>query len=155
MAVDFGGLLFGDFFAGYTQRDFDDSRLSTIDGPDFGVDLTWYVTPLTTIVGSASRTIEETTILGASGYFASRGALSIDHELLRNLLILLDGGFQNNDYEGITRSDDIVTARAEARYLINRHAYLSGSYRFRRRDSDAINQDFTDNSGVVSVKLQY
>ena len=113
------------------------------------------MTPLTTVVGSASRTIEETTILGASGFFASRGSLSVDHELLRNLLILLDGAFQNNDYQGIDRSDDIFSARAEARYLINRHAYLTGSYAFRRRNSDAVGQDFTDNTGLVSVRVQY
>ncbi len=155
VSLDLGGLLFGDVFFGYKKQEFDDTQLSAVEGPDFGADLTWNVTPLTTIVGSASRTIRETTIRGASGFFATRGSLSVDHELLRNLLILLDGSFQNNDYEGITRSDDIFSARAEARYLINRHAYLSGSYRFRRRDSDAVGQDFTNNVGLVSVRVQY
>lgn len=152
--VDLGGLLFGDFFIGYREQDYDAAALEDLSGVSFSGELTWNVTPLTTVVAAARRTIEETTIAGSSGFFANRGTLSVDHELMRNVLVLLDGGFQRNDYEGIDRQDDIVTAGAEARYLVTRNLYLSGAYRFRNRDSDS-GADFTENAGLVKVGVQY
>ena len=83
--LDLSGVLSGDVFAGYRSQDYDDARLETISGPVVGAALTWNVTALTTVKGSVSRTVLETTQSGASGFFNTRVGASVDHELRRNL----------------------------------------------------------------------
>jgi hypothetical protein len=39
--IDVTAVLFGDVFAGFITRDFDDASLKKIDGATAGVDLTW------------------------------------------------------------------------------------------------------------------
>ena len=87
VAVDLTGITFGDVFVGYREQWFDDDNLSTIEGITAGANITWNVTPLTTVHGGIVRRVEETTAAGTGGFFATRYSLSADHELLRNLLL--------------------------------------------------------------------
>jgi hypothetical protein len=103
--VDFGGLVFGDLFVGYRSQDYDDSSLDDIDGFGGGADITWNATTLTTIGFSALGDIKETTVAGASGRMVATGEVTVDHELLRNLLLAANASVTRDDYEGISRTD--------------------------------------------------
>jgi hypothetical protein len=61
MEVDFGGVIFGDFFAGYRYQNYDDSTLDSLSGFGAGGEITWNVTKLTTIIGSLTGDLAETT----------------------------------------------------------------------------------------------
>jgi hypothetical protein len=154
--IDFGGLIFGDFFAGYSYRNYDDSDLDTIDGVDVGADFTWNVTPLTTITGGVARIIEETTQNSASGRYVTTGTVGVDHELLRNLIVGASGGIENDDYEGISREDWIYTAGASVDYFLNRYVFMGADYSFRHRDSDETGiDDYYENIVGVTLGVQY
>lgn len=158
--IDFGGIIFGDFFAGYRSQDFDDPALDSVDGPTIGADITWNVTPLTTIVGSVSRDIRETTTTDSAGNsssarFFTTVALSADHELLRNLLLGAHVSASQDDFEGIERTDEIYRAEINATYMLNRYFYISGGYSFRMRDSDVSTEDFMENVFFLSLRTQY
>ncbi len=153
--VDFGGLVFGDFFAGYSRQSFDDSQLDTVDGPTVGAEITWTVTPLTTIVGSIERDIVETTSAGSSGRFLTTGRLSADHELLRNLLIGADAAVTHDDFEGIDQTDLLYVAGIDATYMMNRYLYISGGYTFRMRDAEISSNDYTENVFMIRLRTQY
>lgn len=159
--LDFGGVTFGNVFAGYRSQDYDDPTLDSVDGPVVGADVTWNVTPLTTIMGSISREIRETTARDpvtnetASGRFFTTVELSADHELLRNLLLGASVSYSNDDFEGIDRSDDIYRAGLNARYLINRYFQVIGGYRLRIRNSDNAASEFTENVAYVRLRVQY
>ncbi len=159
LEADFGGIVFGDFFAGYRSQDFDDSQLDTLEGPVVGADITWNVTPLTTIVGRASRLIRETTRKqsgqAASGRFLTTVGLSADHELLRNLLLGANASVSHDDFEGIDRTDLIYIAGVNAKYMLNRYFYVSGGYDFRMRDGDSSTDDFTENIFFIRLRAQY
>jgi hypothetical protein len=136
LTFDLSGVTAGDVFAGYQkQRLNDDSNLDNIDGPTFGASLNWSATTLTTVGARVVRNIETTTLNGASGYWATLGELTVDHELLRNLLLNFTGTVTQNDYKGISREDYIYTAGAGAKYMMNRNFYATLGYRFRTRDS--------------------
>ena len=152
--LDLGGVIFGDVFAGYTRQSFDDPTFGAVQGADFGADMTWTVTPLTTIGGTASRTVEDTTIVGASGFFRNEVGLSADHELLRNLILGVDGRYSFDDYQGISREDRNIALGADARYLLNRNIYLSMGYNFRHRES-TVAADFAENIALLSLRAQY
>jgi len=161
VTADFGGITFGEFFAGYQSQNYDDPVLSTASGPVVGADITWNVTPLTTVVGSISRVVRESTtqdaVTGnfASGRYFSTAGLRVDHELMRNVLLGADVSASQDDFEGISRADEIYRAGVDAKYLINRYANIGGIYRFRMRDSDVAGAEFTENLFLLRVQVQY
>jgi hypothetical protein len=141
---DVTGVIFADGFIGYREQDYKDPRLATASGMSGGAALTWNVTRLTTVTGSIVRDVQETVISGASSYFGTRFALGVDHELLRNLILNGNVSYENDAFEGISRSDDLYSAGAGARYLINNNFWLSGGYQYLTRKSDA-STNFDDN----------
>lgn len=150
-AVDFTGLLFGEAFVGYREEQFDDERLDDVNGFSFGVDLTYNITRLTTLQLSGEGDIESTTIAGANGNFNRQIELSVDHELLRNLIVSGLIGFEQDDFESLDRVDDRINVGAGVTYLINRNFAVEGDYEFTDRSSDDPTVEFTRN--VVRVGL--
>ncbi len=144
------GASFLDVFAGRIERDYDDPALPDIDSPWFGGRLVWNPTGLTTVTADVRRTVEETTFGASSGYQATRFGITADHELRRNLL--LHGGiyWQNNDYEGLARDDDLSGISVGARYMMNRFFSIQLEYRQRERDSSAAD---TNDYGTDIVML--
>lgn len=140
--IDFTGLLFGEARVGYIRRDYDDGDLDDIQGPGAYVNLTWNITTLTSLVFDASTAIVETTQFGASGNFQSTAGVEVQHELLRNLILIGRLGYQRDDFQGIDRTDNTVRARATARYLLNRNLSLDVGYEFATRDSDVRGADY-------------
>ncbi|HSO42271.1 MAG TPA: outer membrane beta-barrel protein, partial [Rhodospirillales bacterium] len=150
LAVDFG-ITFGEFYAGYLQQFYDDSDLENVSAPTFGGALTWNATTLTTLSLAVERSFLDTTAAAASGYVSTAGELTIDHELLRNVILTAGGAITNNDYEGIDRTDWFYIGNVGARYLLNRNLYLSAGYLYRHRTSDEVN-NFDQN--VIRIGLQ-
>lgn len=148
---DLTGLIFLDAYAGYRRQEYSDARLGEIDGWASGIKVTWNVTRLTTITGTLDRDIEETTLSNSPGYFQTRAELRADHELLRNLILTASLGYQNDDFQGISRDDDYYLAALGAKYLLNRNFTLSGGYGYRSRESSVAGSDFDEN--VVMLRL--
>jgi hypothetical protein len=154
LTVDFGGITFGDFYVGYRQQDYDDPAFDTINGLDAGAALTWNVTPLTTVIGGVRRTVEETTSAGSGGYFGTEVSLSVDHELLRSLILGLDGRYVMRDYDGIEREDDYFEIGGDVLYMLNRNIYLSAGYEYRDRSSSEAGEDYSQHVAMVRLTLQ-
>jgi hypothetical protein len=148
---DLTGIMFADVFAGYREQDYEAVQLAAIKGPTGGARLTWNVTPLTTITGGVVRTIEETDIANSSGFFATRGDLRVDHELLRNLLLDATLGYERDDFKGIGRGDDYYIAGVGAKYLIDRNFWVLAGYNYANRSSNQRGNSFQDH--LVFVRL--
>ncbi|MGZ9034047.1 MAG: outer membrane beta-barrel protein, partial [Rhodospirillales bacterium] len=153
LAVDFGGITFGEIYAGYLQQFYDDSDLDNVSAPTFGGALAWNATTLTTVSVAVERAVFETTATGASAYVSTSGELTVDHELLRNVILTAGGAVTNNDYEGINRTDWFYIGNLSARYLLNRNLYLSAGYLFRHRTSDEVN-NFDQNVFRIGLQTQ-
>ena len=151
--LDLGAVLYSDVFAGYRKQSYDeDERLPTAEGLTYGGALTWNVTPLTTVRGTARRTVDESTLRRASGYVASAVDLTVDHELRRNLLVGARVGLNRNRYEGIEREDDIVTGRVSGKWLVNRGLQAEFGYRYQRRNSSVDRDDYAKNLVFLNVR---
>jgi len=159
VALDLGGLLFGDVFGGYLYQHYPDKNEDDVSGVNFGMGLDWNVTPLTTISTTVRRQVRETTEDDASSRLTTIGAISVDHELLRNLILNANGSITNDDYEGSSREDYTYEAGAGVRYLMFRNFYAGLSYTFTRRssDNDAPGQDddYTRNLVMISLEGQF
>ncbi len=136
--IDISGITFGEVFVGYISRDYDDPRFLKVDGPIFGGELAWNITGLTTLQLSANRLIKSTTIVGAAGITDTGFTLKLDHELLRDLILSFDVSANNEDFEGIDRSDDIFGMRFEGVYLMNRYLQLRFGVNYLNRDTSPV-----------------
>lgn len=154
VAMDFGGVTFGEIGLGYMSRDYDDARFGTVSGVTANAQVTWNVTTLTSVKLSAQRSIEETISFDSPGFIGTIGTFTVDHELLRNLLL---NGFVNvsrNEYQNITRKDTIVGGGAGATYLLNRWANVSVKFTHANQDSNESTLNYTQNLGLVRLTLQ-
>jgi hypothetical protein len=151
---DLTGIVFADLFIGYRNQDYKDARLATASGITGGGKLTWNVTRLTTLTGEFTHDVQETTVGTASSYFASRAVVNADHELLRNLLLNANLGFERDDFQGITRADDYFVAGLGAKYLLNRNLWFSGGYGYRTRSSNAAGNDFDEHLVFIRLSTQ-
>ena len=157
-ALDLGGIVFGDVFAGWITQDYDASELPTIDAVALGGSVDWNVTPLTTVNGSLERNVGEST-LDASGFLSTEARVGVDHELLRNLILSAEVAFIDNDYEGISgedgRDDEVVEVDARATWLLNRRLHVELSHRFRTRDSSVSGAGYDSRATSLTLRLQY
>lgn len=158
--IDFGGITFGDFFLGYRKQEYDASVFNSSDGPVIGAEITWNVTPLTTLVGTITGQLQESTLSDGMGGFASGSfnttfGLNAQHELLRNLILQGDLRYSNNDYKGIDRTDDTYFAGLSANYLMNRNFYLQGGLGHRQRESNISGSGYKENVVYLRLQAQY
>lgn len=152
--LDITGLVFGDVFVGYINRDYEDASLKSVDALTAGANMTWNVTPLTTLTGDVKREITETTLVSASGTLTASVSGRIDHELLRNLLLSGRLELSRDEFDGTTREDDYVKGMLQVRYLLNRNAYLTLRYEYTERDSSNSNSDFDRNIVLLQIRAQ-
>lgn len=151
---DVTSLVSGEVFLGYLEQDFDSVALQDVDGIAAAVDLSWYVTPLTTINVGASSGVEQADTTGSGGFLAQTVELGVDHELLRNVIITSAVSFENDDFEGINRDEDVIGLDLGAEYLINRNVSLALDYAYEERDSNQAGRDYDRNQVGLTLRLQ-
>ena len=136
-------VLVGEVFAGYTLRSFDDAAFDDANELAFGAGLKWFPSMLTTVRIDAARTVEDTSITAASSFVSTRGELGIDHEVLRNFILSGRIGYENAEYLGVGRNDDILHGSLSGRYLINNSFHLDGGWEYIDRSSTVLPFDYS------------
>jgi uncharacterized protein (PEP-CTERM system associated) len=163
-------LIYGQVYAGYLVQNFAESGLGSTSAPDYGGQLVWNVTQLTTLTfnglrafytGTPSNTgvpSSGTTVIpgtAGNGYLVSSVAANADHELLRNLLLNFNASYENDSFQGITRTDNVFTTGAGVRYLVNRNLFLGGSFTYYQRSSTLTGASYTQNILMLRVGTQF
>jgi hypothetical protein len=157
-------VIFGNVYAGYLVQNYTQSSLGSTPFPDYGGELVWTVTTLTTltfdglrtfVTGTPATTTTITTGPAGNGYLVSSVGVRADHELLRNLLLTLNATYENDNFQGITRTDNVYSAGAGFRYLVNRFLFLGGSFSYYQRSSTASGSSYTQNVVMLRVGTQF
>jgi hypothetical protein len=152
---DVTAVLFGNVAIGYRSQDYDDSRFDTIGDVAGRASLTWNPTGLTTVSALITRgEVIETTLSGSAAIFETAGGVTVDHELLRNLLLQAVVSVSDDDYQDIPRSDTYVRAGFGAKYLMNRYIHLDLSYGYLSLDSNAEGAGFTNNTVFLGAQFR-
>jgi hypothetical protein len=71
------------------------------------------------------------------------------------LLLKLNAGFENDSFQGITRTDNVFIAGAGVRYLVNRNLFLGGSFSYYQRSSTLTGASYTQNILMLRVGTQF
>jgi hypothetical protein len=149
-------LIYGEVYAGYLGQFFHSTNLGSTSTPDAGGRLVWNPTQLTTLVFNGVRTFQTTNAATGgtgNGYLQSLGTVSVDHELRHNLLLNAGASFENDNYQGISRTDNIFSAGANVRYLLNRNLYLGASYVYQQRSSSGTAAGVPYSQSIVMLRL--
>jgi len=146
-------LLQGHLFVGYYTQDYI-APLDDVDGFRFGAALDWFPTNLMTVHLAASHALVDTTLIGASTSAQSQVGVSVDYELLRQLVLNAGVNYLWADFEGAARSDGYLDAFVGGRYFMNRYIALGANYRYGQRESDVPGQDYDVSVVSANISLQ-
>jgi len=139
-AVNLGSALNGEVDLGYFRQDYEDHRFSASQGPGGGANLLWNATDLTSYRLAVSRTVQEeasfVTVTPSSSFVETTGKVSVEHELLRNVLLTASGTYFVDQFSGVSRTDNNYNAYAGAQYLLNRAASVGFDANYWHRDSN-------------------
>jgi hypothetical protein len=167
-------LISGEAYAGYLVQNFAQSGLGSTSTPDYGGQLVWSITQLTTLTFTGlltfssgtpatgtpaigTPTIGTTVVPGAAGnsYLSKIFTVNANHELLRNVRLNLNAGYDSESFQGITRTDNVFTVGAGVRYLVNRNLFLGGYFSFYQRNSTLAGASFNQNILTLRVGTQF
>jgi hypothetical protein len=151
----FSRLLSAQVSAGYLQQDYSNAALKTVQGPAFAASLIWNPTPLMTIKAYLEREVGETTFSTASGRLDTFGGITLDYEVLRNLIIGLGARYGERDYIGSTRLDKLAEISTNVDYKLNRHVSVGSFYSYLTRDSSNASQSYDRHLVGIHAKAQY
>lgn len=146
--------LTGEVSAGYSQRSYDDARLSDLRGPVFDAALIWTASPLTTVTLKGATSFDESNVAGASGSINRKASLQISHALLRNLTLTGSASIGERDYQGFNLKEKTMSVGLGAEYALTRSVLVKGSFTHDRLKSTAANSDYTANVFLLGLKLQ-
>jgi hypothetical protein len=161
VALELTGKLTGDARVGYQQQFYDDTRFATISGMAGGMTLKWTPTGLTTVTTDVTRTVNQTTQAGASGFFSTAFTTQVEHKLLRNLILSVNGGFTYNEYVGgnapnKARTEDVYSAGFNAKYLLNRYLFANAGYKYNNRQVQNVsNSNYEANVFYMDIGSQF
>jgi len=161
-AIEITRITSAEVYIGYLHQYYENPLFKSPAGLGYGANLIWNVTPITTVRGGFSQAVAETTLANASSSLETSVQLTVEHELLRNLLLLGSVGFVHDDYQqqlvASPRSDDTFGADIGARYLLNRNWSATADVNYSQRDSSAGNiatGNYRRVQAIVALKLAY
>jgi hypothetical protein len=138
VALDLGGITFGDVFVGYLNQDYE-APFPDIGTPVFGTALYWNPSGLTTVSLAVQRSINEAINAGFSGYTRTQTSVVVDHELRRDLLLKAGIHYSEDEYAGVgpaTRDDKTYDLHLGPTFLTSRYFHISLQYHYLSRESD-------------------
>ncbi|WP_304280664.1 outer membrane beta-barrel protein [Caulobacter segnis] len=150
-------LLRGEARIGRIEQNYDDAAFGDVKGLSVNGRVTYYITPLTNISLNTARSVEDAAITGAGGYLMTSNTVRLDHELLRNLVLNAEAGYQTDDYRGIDRNDKEKRLAVGATYLLTRAVAVRGRFERLKVDSSGVSArpSFDDNRAVMSLYYQF
>jgi hypothetical protein len=154
VAVNVGSLS-GDVSAGYLTRRFDDPAMRNVSGWIADATLAWAATDATTFVLVARSQASETPAANISGILSRDLILQADHQFEPWLIGTLRTGYGQDQFVGITRTDNRFFVAGGGVYKLSRTVQLKGDVRAEWTRSSLPVNDFLAVVGLFGVRLQY
>lgn len=154
---DISGKTRGEAYAGMTSRNYTGANRNDIDEPVWGGKVTWNATDLTSVIASIDRSIEETTVTGASGFIHTDYRVGVEHSLTRDILLKGNVGYLQAEYEGtnVSRDDETYTAGVGLDYYLGRCFKAGLGYQYTNRESNIAGGDYGRNAVMLRLTATY
>lgn len=154
---DISALMRGEIGVGYMKQNYQNRAFNDVSGLGARAQVEWFPTQLVTATFTGSRTLEDSGIIGSSGYLSTNVGARADYELLRNVIVSAQAGYGDDDYKGIDRTDKRTTFGLSGTYLLNRNVGVTVGYNYFKQTSHgaAGGEDFKVNKIGATLTLQY
>ena len=100
------------------------------------------------------RSVEETTLVGASSYLSTAIGVSADQTLRDDLLVDAHLYYTENDYQGGDRTDYLTDTGMGLKYFFTPNLFVGPEYAFVQRLSTSAAGEFTENRIMISFGAQ-
>ncbi len=147
-------VLSGDLAAGYTERHYDDPRLTNAKGPTIDGSIIWKPSALTTATLTTATDFVETTLANSSAAISRRVTLQLAHSFFRNFTLTGIGTFQVNNYVAQPVNEHLYTGSLLAEYSLTRDVVLRATYRHERFISSQFESNYVADVFLLGVRLQ-
>jgi hypothetical protein len=151
--IDITKSLVGNFFVGYEEQLYDDRRLNTNQGVYTGGSLVWHMTELTSISLGLSRAIDDTIIVGSSGFWDTEASITVNQELHNDLMVTGTVAYINSDYQGIALNNDRYDIKGGVVWKLNRNFAVNLTAEWLRQDSNILLQQFDQKDVELALKV--
>lgn len=144
----------GEIYGGVLRRNYQNASLPAVKTFDIGGELDWKTQNGLGGAIRLSRSINETTLPGASAYILTDGGISAriaPHPRLSSGIGLTGAHY---DYEGRQRSEFVFGADIWANYWLTPRLFAGVDYNFSQRTSDAAGFDFSKNRLMARLGAQ-
>lgn len=154
---ELSALVRGEVAVGYIAQDFDADTYSDTSSFSGRGQVEWFPTQLTTVTLAVGRTVEDAVNPGVGGFIMTSTSVTVDHELLRNVILSGRLSYSDESYEGIDRDDGRFGATVSVNYLINRNVgvNVAASTLDLSSDGAARDSDYSVNRLSVSLVTQF
>lgn len=132
-------------FLGHASQDYDAIALKDVNTVYYGASLKWKPAAQTRVNAKLDRSINETTVTGASGVLETSIGGRLEHDLSSQFTLNAGLTFTNSDYQGASLELDAVSASVGARYYFDKNVYVSGGYRHTNRDANSATYEYDQN----------
>lgn len=153
--LDLQSVFVAEVFAGVMRQDYSDGSFSDITTPTFGVDAVWNVMPQASLLFNALRTIDETSLAGASGIVSTNVSVGAQYQIYENLLARADYGHSFVDFRSTSFNDDIDVVTASVSYYLGRNIAVTPLVSYTNRSTDRPGRDFDQVRAIVGVTFAY
>ena len=149
-----GEFLQGEVSLGYGRQTPDAAQLEVIDGLLLDANLTWRVTPLTSLLLTASTDVAETTTDDSGGVMERNYAAEARHSFQTRLVGIAGLGLFTRDFVGAGIHEDQLTAATGLEYYLSRQAVLFGRYQHTVFDTTTPDGNYTVEEVQLGVRLR-
>ncbi len=157
VSFDLTNLARGEMQVGYLEQKYKNPGFKNAKGGSVRGKVQYFPTELTTLTLQTSTSIEETPDFGSSGFTKNASKVSVDHELLRDLVLSAAYSMTDDKYRGEDRHDKLHEIDLLAKYLVSRNIFLRGGYIYSDLRSHGVSgiPSYQDNAFRMSLGLQY
>lgn len=149
-----GPSLQGEAYVGILYQSYDNAAYGDVNTMDVGASLTWIPAASTSLRAYLDRSLEETTLVGASGYVRSALGASVSHALRPDMSINGHLQYSRNEYQGVRRTDYLIDSGLGLKYFFMPNLFIGPEYRLLRRQSDVPGAEFTENRVMIRLGAQ-
>lgn len=138
-------------FVGYATQRYEDPRFPVVQAPTFGANVVVRPKPGTTLSIYVDRTIEETSLAGASANLNTYTSLALVSRLTSLVAVHCNGAFSRNEYQLLSRTDDYVSFGLGAYWYLGRSVILETTVQFRNLRSSVSTEDFEKTQALLRL----
>jgi hypothetical protein len=153
-------LIRGELDLGFLDRQYQSDKYKAIDGLALNAKLEYFPTQLITVTLTGTRSVVDSIYFNAGvtspGYLLTAARLRVDYELLRNLIFTASVGRQSEQYEDVSREDQVDKYSGGVILLLNRGVGLQFSIDRYSRHSSGANRyrSFDGNQAFLTLILK-